>query len=79
MPDEWACDDCGYIAGSEPDAGRCPGCGSKMTKIEGVDDERKNVDSYDDDDLATPIDEDDDEIWAELKDIEEEETAKQGK
>lgn len=69
MPDEWACDECGYIAGSEPDAGKCPGCGSKMTKIEGVDDMVKDDSAYDEDDLATPIDEDDDEIWADLKDV----------
>lgn len=62
MPDEWACDECGYIASSEPDAGKCPGCGAKMTKIES-DDSTNDDPNYDDDDLATPIDEDD---WDEL-------------
>lgn len=70
MADEWACD-CGYITSAEPEGEKCPSCGSKMSKIVGVDDAaEKDKDSYDDAEMATPIDEEFD--WDESKeDVEE--------
>jgi len=70
MADEWACDECGYITSAEPEAEKCPGCGAKMAKIVGVDDFEKNNSNYDDDDLATPIEDDEDWELGELKDDE---------
>ncbi len=67
MPDEWVCDECGYSTTLEPDTGKCPGCGAKMTKIDSTDDLDRDQDNYDDDELATPIDEEDDFSWEEDK------------
>lgn len=58
MADEWACDECGYITTVEPSGGKCPGCGSKMSKIEGIDDQADGDKEYDEDALATTIDDD---------------------
>ena len=67
MADEWVCDECGYSTSLEPEAGECPACRSKMTKIDSTDDLIKDDDPYDDEDLATPIDSDEDFSWEDDK------------
>ncbi len=64
MPEEWACE-CGYITPVEPESGKCPVCGSKMTKIDGEEQEAEGDDKYDEEELLTPID--DDMIWEDIE------------
>lgn len=69
MADEWVCDECGYSTSLEPEAGICPACKAKMTKIDGSDDIDTQDDEYDENDLAVDIDDDFD--WDEEKEEDE--------
>jgi hypothetical protein len=58
MADEWVCVDCGHSTPVDPGTEGCPECGSKMEKIDDLDNDLSKNESYKDEELKTPLDDD---------------------